>query len=181
MILPCQLTFRDFPPSPALAELIRKKADKLDEFFNSIIACRVVVEAPHRHHQHGRHYHVRIDLTVPGGELVIGRDSFYKKAHENAYSAVEDAFDDAERVLNEHARRVRHEVKRHDGVSRARVKKLFMEQGYGFLETRDGQEVYFHKNSVLHGGFRKLHIGDEVRYAEEDGDNGPQASTVDSR
>ncbi len=179
MILPCQLTFRDFPSSPALADLVQRKADKLDEFFNPIVSCRVVIEAPHRHHQHGRHYHVRIDLTVPGGELVVGRDPVERKMHEDAYAAVEDAFDDAERMLHEHARRVRREVKRHDGVSRARVKKLFVEQGYGFLETRDGAEVYFHQNSVLNGGFRKLHIGDEVRYAEEDGEKGPQASTVE--
>ena len=179
MIPSCQLTFRDFPPSSALSDLVQKKADKLDEFFNSITSCRVVIEAPHRHHQHGRHYHVRIDLTVPGGELVVDRDPESRTMHENAYAAVEDAFDDAERMLREHARRVRHEVKRHDGVSRARVKKLFADQGYGFLETREGVEVYFHQNSVLNGGFRKLHIGDEVRYAEEDGDKGPQASTVE--
>src|SRR5882762_5578129 len=90
MILPCQLTFRDFPPSSALSDLIQKKADKLDEFFNSITSCRVVIEAPHRHHQHGRHYHVRIDLTVPGGELVVDRDPESRKMHEDAYAAVED-------------------------------------------------------------------------------------------
>jgi len=181
MILPCQLTFRDFSPSPALADLVQKKAAKLDSLFESIIACRVVIEAPHRRHHHGRHYHVRIDVTVPNGELVVGRDPPARESHQDAYAALEDAFDDAERVLREHARRVRHEVKRHDGVSRARVKKLFAEQGYGFLETREGREIYFHRNSVLNDAFRRLHIGDEVRYAEEDGDKGPQASTVDVR
>ncbi|WP_394843969.1 HPF/RaiA family ribosome-associated protein [Pendulispora brunnea] len=181
MILPCQITFRDFSPSAALAELIQKKADKLDQLFDHIIGCRVVVEAPHRHHHNGRHYHIRIDITVPNGELVVGRDPPEKAAHQDAYSAIEDAFDDAERVLHEHARKVRRDVKRHDGVSRARVKKLFTEQGYGFLETRDGREIYFHKNSVLNNRFHKLHIGDEVRYAEEDGDKGPQASTVGVR
>ncbi|WP_394823643.1 HPF/RaiA family ribosome-associated protein [Pendulispora albinea] len=178
MILPCQLTFRDFSPSPSLGDLIRKKVDKLDHLFGAIIGCRVVIEAPHRKHHHGRHYHVRIDITVPNGELVVGRDPPEKAAHEDAYAAIEDAFDDAERVLHEHARRVRRDVKRHDGVSRARVKKLFADEGYGFLETRDGREIYFHRNSVLHHGFNRLRIGEEVRYAEEDGDKGPQASTV---
>jgi cold shock CspA family protein len=51
-------------------------------------------------------------------------------------------------------------------------------EDYGFLETPDGREVYFHKNSVLHNGFEQLKVGTEVYYAEEQGEKGPQASTV---
>lgn len=178
MVLPLQLTFRDFPPSTALAGLVRKKVDKLDTLFDPIIGCRVVIEAPHhRHHQHGNRFQVRIDITVPRAELVVG-NSEGERMHEDAYAAVEEAFDSAERVLSEHARRMRYDGKHHDASPRARVAKLFPESGYGFLETRDGREIYFHKNSVLRDAFPRLRIGTEVRYAEEDGDKGPQASTV---
>jgi cold shock CspA family protein len=61
---------------------------------------------------------------------------------------------------------------------RGRVIRLFREEGYGFLETPDGREIYFHRNSVLHPGFDRLEIGTEVRFAEEEGEKGPQASTV---
>jgi len=55
---------------------------------------------------------------------------------------------------------------------------LFPKQDYGFLETPDGREIYFHRNSVLHPGFDRLEIGTEVRFVEELGQEGPQASTV---
>ena len=58
-------------------------------------------------------------------------------------------------------------VKRFDDVS-----------GFGFLETEDGREIYFHKNSLLDGGSRQVAPGTRVTFFEEMGDKGPQASTV---
>ena len=74
MNLPLQVTFRGMPRSKAVEAHIREKADKLDVFYKKIMGCRVVVEAPHRRLHKGKHYHVRIDLTVPGGELVVNRE-----------------------------------------------------------------------------------------------------------
>ncbi len=113
MQLPLQVTFRDIPPSRAIADYVRQKAAKLDTFFDRIMACRVVVEAPHRHHQHGKRYHVRIDLTVPGDELVVGRNPSQNLTHEDPYACVDDAFDDAQRQLQDFARRRRGDVKAH--------------------------------------------------------------------
>ena len=114
-----------------------------------------------------------IDMTVPGTELVVKRES-----HEDIYVAIRDAFDAARRQLEDYARHQRGDVKTHESSPHARVSKLFREEGYGFLETPDGREIYFHRNSVLNGGFDPLEIGMEVRFAEEPGDEGPQASTV---
>ena len=70
------------------------------------------------------------------------------------------------------------DVKVHEAVSYARVSKLLPERDHGFLETSEGREIYFHRNSMLHPGFEPLAIGTEVRFTEEAGEQGPQASTV---
>jgi ribosomal subunit interface protein len=178
MIIPLQVTFRDFDATPAIEAYVEKKAAKLDRFFDRITSCRVVLEAPHRHHRHGRRYHVRIDLTVPGEELVVERNPD-NPIHEDLYACIDDAFDDAERRLEDYARLLRRDVKPHEHKPRARVAKLFPAEGYGFLETPEGDEVYFHRNSVRHREFERLEVDDEVTYAAEDGDKGPQASMVE--
>src|SRR4051794_1989224 len=99
MILPLQITFRDIDHSDAIDAHVRRRASKLDTFFDRITSCRVVVENPHRHHHQGRDYRVRIDLTVPGAELVSARDPAQNLNHKDVHAAVDDAFDDAERVL----------------------------------------------------------------------------------
>jgi ribosomal subunit interface protein len=105
MKLPLQVTFRNIPPSEALVDYVRTKADKLETFFDRITSCRVAVETPHRHGQHGRHYRIRVDLTVPGAEVVVGHDQ--NRCAEDAYAAVDDAFKNAERLLKAHAERLR--------------------------------------------------------------------------
>ena len=202
MEIPLKVTFRNMPPSKAVEDNIREKAAKLDSLFDRIMRCQVIVEAPHRHHHKGKAYQVRIDLTVPGGELVINRapprlaaapeagieesttelaenhEPSKHAAHEDVYVAIRDAFNAAGRKLQDHARRQSGAVKLHEGPPRARVAKLFPEERCGFLETPDGREIYFHGNSVLQPGFDDLDVGAEVYFAEEQGEKGPQASTV---
>jgi ribosomal subunit interface protein len=172
MQLPLQITARDISLSEAAEDDIRAKAANLDTYYDGIMSCRVVVEGPVRHHRKGP-FTVRIDLTVPGAELVVDRH-----ADADLYVAIRDAFDAARRRLEDYARRQRGDVKSHEETPRARVSRLFPEEDYGFLETSDGQEIYFHRRSVLHPGFDRLAIGTEVRFAEESGEKGPQASTV---
>ena len=199
---PLQITFRNMPHSPAIEESIREKAAKLDSYYDRIMGCHVVVEAPHRHHHKGKAYLVRIDLTVPGGELVINRvrkrlnaamlrdpdvagndlaeshEPSKHAAHEDVYVAIRDAFNSAGRKLQDYARKRRGKVKVHEPAPLARVTKLFPEEDYGFLETPDGREIYFHKNSVLQPGFDQLEVGMDVCFTEAAGEKGPQASTV---
>lgn len=178
MQLPLQVTFRNMDPSVAIEAAIREKADKLDEFYERIMGCRVVIEAPHRHHHKGKLFHVRVDLTVPGGEIVVNREPSQHAAHEDVYVAIRDAFGAARRKLQDYARRQRGVVKSHEPMPEARVARLFPEEGYGFIETADGREVYFHRNSLLDIDFDRLTEGTEVRFTEEQGKEGPQASTV---
>lgn len=178
MRLPLQITFRNMKPSAAVEANIQERAEKLDKFYDEIMSCRVVVEAPHKHHHKGNLYHARIDLTVPDGELVAGREPGQHHAHEDVYVAIRDAFAATRRMLEDYSRRRRGHVKEHETPPHGRVLQLFPQEGYGKIETSDGREIYFHKNSVLNGDFEKLTIGTEVRFVEEAGDRGPQASTV---
>lgn len=176
--VPLKITFRDMDHSDAIEEHVRRRAAKLETFYDRITGCRVALEMPVRRHRHGKRYQVRIDLAVPGDELVVTRNPPQNLQHEDLHATVEEAFDDAERLLEDHVRRQRGEVKQHESVPRGVVTKLFRESGYGFLESTDGVDIYFHRNSVLGSHFDDLEIGSEVRYSEEMGEKGPQASTV---
>jgi ribosomal subunit interface protein len=113
MTIPVQITFRGVDVSPALDEYIRKRAEKLATFSDRITHCRVAVEGPPHHRRHGGNYRVRVDLTVPGAELVVARSPDDEVRHQDAYAAIDDAFDHAGRVLQDHVRRQRGEVKSH--------------------------------------------------------------------
>lgn len=164
--------------SDAVDAQIREKIAWLETFYDKIQSCRVVIEAPHRHHRQGTIYQVRIDLKVPGGEIVVNREPGFDGAHEDVYVSIRDAFDAARRRLEDYARRERGATKVHDPTPLARVTRLDQHAGYGYLETEDGREVYFHRNSVLNDRFDDLEVGSEVRFAEEQGRRGTQASTV---
>lgn len=177
MALPVQITFRDIPPSAAVAAHVERRAEKLETFFFRMSKCHVVVEEPHRHSRQGKKYRVEIDMHVPGRELVISKNP--EDSKEDLHAAIDVAFDDAERILEEYARQLRPDLKTHLAPPRGIITKVFHDRGYGFITAEgDGHDVYFHRNSVLDEKFEKLTVGTKVRYAEEDGDKGPQASTV---
>lgn len=180
MKLPLRIGFRNMDTSPAVEAAIRERAGRLDRFFDRIIGCRVTVEAPHKHQRKGKLYAVTIDLTVPGDEIVVNHTSPRSHAHEDVYVAIRDAFNAATRLLEEHARKSRGDVKTHEAPQHGEVARLFPREGYGFIKMADGREVYFHRNSVTAAGFDRLEIGDEVRLTVAEGESprGPQASVV---
>jgi len=89
-----------------------------------------------------------------------------------------EAFDSARRRLEDHLRELRREVTSHALPSVARVARIFPSEGYGILATSDNREVYFHRNAVLDGHLDDLKPGTTVRVAEEEGEEGPQASSI---
>ena len=105
MTLPLRITFRDIPPSEAIEEKIRQRAEKLERVNGRITSCHVVIEAPHRHHKKGFSYNVRIDLTLPGHEIVVNREPALRSSHRDLHVAVRDAFDAAHRQLEELTRK----------------------------------------------------------------------------
>lgn len=108
---PVQVTFRNVDASSAVEADVLKRAATLERFHPRIHSCHVAVEAPHRHHHKGALYRVRIELAVPGAELVVGRNPTERAAHADVYVAVRDAFRAARRELTDDARRARGQVK----------------------------------------------------------------------
>jgi len=113
MQTPLQITVRGTDHSEALETHIRDKVDKLEEFFDQITSCHVVVELPHKHHQQGKQFNVRIDIGVPGSEIVVNRDHA-----EDVYVALRDAFDAAKRQIEDYSRKIRGDVKTHQPKNR---------------------------------------------------------------
>jgi hypothetical protein len=129
---PLQVTFRNVEHSDALEAAIRERAVWLERFHDGITACRVLVERPHGHRRDGGQVHVRIDVAVPGEEIVVTHDpslhgglrDVEEPAHHKATeldcvhqyedAAVRDAFDVARRRLQDAARRQRGDVKTHE-------------------------------------------------------------------
>jgi len=170
---PLKITSRDFSLSEAVETEIREKAATLDSYYERVSACEVTVSAPAlKHHRKGGPFVIGIRLTVPGRELIVD----HQEAEELS-QAIREAFDAARRQLEDFAREQRGSVKAHETML-GHITRIERKPGYGFIETPDGREIYFHCNSVLDHAFDRLAVGTEVRFAEEEGDQGPQASTV---
>jgi len=176
MQIPLKVAFRDMPHSDLIESEIEERASRLERFFEKITSCRVVVSAPHLRQRQGQLYQVSIDLTVPGKEIVVNRDPGLDHGHEDLKVAMRDAFDAAQRQLQDYVRERRGHVKAHEQPEHGRVARLG--DGFGFVETADGDEIYFHRNSVLQEGFDDLAVGSEVRFVSEPGEKGVQATSV---
>jgi cold shock CspA family protein/ribosome-associated translation inhibitor RaiA len=190
------ITFHGVERTSALEAEVMRRVRKLETYYPRIIGCRVLVDLVQRHHESGNRYHVRIDLTVPGEEIVVTHEAGphataldidaekLTKAAESdaerkhALVAIRDAFDVARRRLQDCGRRQRGSVKTAARAARGRVSQLFPIDDYGYIQAEDGHEVYFQRSSVLRNDFDRLAVGTVVSFAEARGDKGPQASTV---
>jgi ribosomal subunit interface protein len=171
---PLQITILGMEHSAALDAHIREKALKLEEFYPRMIGCHVTVDKPHRHHHQGGQLDVRIDIHLPGrAEVVVNRQHA-----EDVYVALRDAFDAAKRKLEEPIRLQRGDTKVHPIAGHGRVKRLLPEEGYGFIETPDGRELYFARENVIDAAFEHLTPGTEVQFIEEMAQEGSQAKRV---
>jgi cold shock CspA family protein len=177
---PIQIAFRNIDPSPAIETKVRAAARKLARFHSRITTCRVVVSAPEKQHHRERLFMVRISLSVPGGTIWINRGSHVKLAHTDVYVAIRDAFSAAVRRLEDFVRRHEAKVKHHESEPHGVVSMMNRDEGYGFIATPTGDEVYFHKTSVVDDAFKRLKKGAKVRFALGTRPRGssPQASTV---
>jgi cold shock CspA family protein len=173
MQVPLQITMQGFEHSAALEADIRLHAQKLERFHPRVVSCRVTVEEMRRHHRQGRQFSVRIDLRVPGDEIVVNLDHA-----EDVHVAVRDAFDSARRQLEETIRERRGDVKEHAAPQHGTVARLFAADGCGFIRADDGHELYFSRENVVSPSFERLAPGTAVQFIEELAAEGPQAKRV---
>ena len=143
MDIPLTISFRNMTPSASVENQVRERAEKLGSFCDRITSCRVIVEAPHRHHHKGQAFQIHIDLSVPGKQIVIkhapkqlaavklaegsvsenemveNHEASKHGAHADVYVAIRDAFDAAGRKLQDYVRRQRGAVKKHERATHA--------------------------------------------------------------
>jgi hypothetical protein len=126
-----QITYHGLESSPALTDRVRREAARLERYFDRMTYCRVVIDRPHHHHRHGAAFDVHIEIGVPRDKLVVhhvpsghrvleeegaassSKSLEVKPAISDPYVAVRDAFIAARRLLEDYARRLRGDVKRH--------------------------------------------------------------------
>lgn len=180
MQVPLEISFRDVEKSDAIKALVREKVNKLERVCDYITSCRVAIEKPHTTVRNGNPYRIRLDITVPPGHsVVVSKEPGNNEMHESLEMVIREAFDAAKKRLQKLVQIQREDVKEHPQQEvTAIISKIFPEEGYGFLRTLNGREIYFHKNSLLNIDFNELEEGSGVRFFEEDGEKGPQASTV---
>lgn len=179
--IPLEVSFRGVERTHAIERLIDEQAEKLEHVCDHIISIRVTVEKPQEHQRNGNPFRVRVIARVPPGhELVAARDPTERDLHDPLDKVVRETFHALGRQVKEVNQRQKGAVKRHPAQEVGGIiSKLFKEEGYGFMMSPEGQEIYFHRNSVLSRDFDRLVIGAGVRYQAEVGEKGPQATTVE--
>lgn len=170
---PLQIIFHGMEASPAVEDAVRTKAAHLERFATDIMSCRVVVDLLQKHKHQGRPFGVRIDLTLPGHELVVDRVQ-----SEDVYLAVREAFDNMKRQLEDVVRQRRGDEKRHPPEMHGEVVRLNGAQGFGFIRTPDGDEYYFGSDNLTSGRFDQLEVGTAVQFITDPAAHRPQAKRV---
>lgn len=179
MSFPVEVAFQDLAHSDAIEARVRERARRLDRFHDRIVNCRVVVRRLSSRRHKGNLYEVRIEIPVPGSTILVNRNPGDRNAHEDVYVAIRDSFEAAVRQLEDHVRKASgHRAKVHHTPHQGTVERLFAEEGYGFIRTPDGREIYFHRNALVDGGWERIDIGTAVRFTEEPGEKGPHAHNV---
>jgi cold shock CspA family protein len=195
-LIPTQVSFRGLARDDALEVDILERVAWLEQFYADIVRCRVLVEVPHRHRHDGRHFHVRVEVTVPGGAPIVishepslharmkdvedeahHKETEIESVRRYARVAIRQAFDAARRRVEDFAREQRGAVKTHEAPAHGEVVEISKVDGYGFIQT-DEYRVYFSRASVLDGAFDALTVGTQVAFVEERAEKGPQASSV---
>ena len=176
---PVELEFQDLAATPEIRKTIDAHVEQLEQRYGRITACKINIKGPGSRHQTGGLNHVSIRLALPDGrEVNVGRTPKADERHADLAFAINDAFKRARRQLQDQARRLQAQVKAHAEQPTGTVVRIDPAGEFGFLKSGDGEEVYFHRNSVLDGGFAALSVGSRVSFCEEIGEKGPQASTV---
>lgn len=174
-----EIKFHGIERSQWVEDYIGERVRRLERFADGITSCHVTLAQEQASHNKGNRYSVMVEVRLPPhNDLTVRKMKDVRDMPTQLPALINLAFGAVERQLKRAAALRRGEEKRHDGQPHGMVEKLFPE-GYGFIRTLgDDRQYYFHRNSVLHDDFERLVVGTEVRFSAEDGDKGPQASSV---
>jgi cold shock CspA family protein/ribosome-associated translation inhibitor RaiA len=173
-----EIIFHDVDRSQWVETYIGERVQRLERFAEGITRCHVTLTQEVASHTKGNRYSVMVEVRLPPNhDLAAKKQKVVKDMQTQLPALINQAFGAIETQLKRTAQLRRAEVKTHDSEPRGLVAKLSPE-GFGFIRTFDNQEVYFHRNSVLHGDFERLAVGAEVRFDPEEGEKGLQASSV---
>lgn len=175
-----EVTYLGVEKTAALDKLISKEIAKLEKICDYIISINVAVESYSRRHRTGNYYRIRINLRIPPKhEMVVKRTSGTEGQLEPLPAVIRKTFEAAGRQLETLVEKQRKEIKAHNKKEvMALVDNIFRAEGYGYLRSLGGQQVYFHKNSC-HDDWEKIEPGMNVRYISQEGEKGLQASSVE--
>lgn len=174
-----QIIFHDVERSDWVESYILERLQRLDKFAQNVIRCHVTLTREQSSHQKGNRYSVMVEVrTPPQHDLAIKKEKVIRDMSTQLPAVINLAFGAIERQLKKTASLRRHGEHPPPAQPHGIVERLF-DDGYGFIRAADdNREVYFHRNSVLHGEFDELSVGAEVRFNPEEGDEGEQASSV---
>ena len=186
MQIPVQIAFRHYRPSEQAEHRIRSRLGKLEHLCSDIVSARVTVDQRSNPANGGLPPVVRIEVMVPHSSPVVVAyepDRLQRKFQSpDLGNAINDAFDLVERQLRElkERRSGRPEATDHEAAYQflGQVADIRPGDDHGFLLTKEGSQLYFHRDSILGTDFDRLRRGDEILYVEEVGDTGPRATKV---
>jgi ribosomal subunit interface protein len=176
-----EVIFKDVDRSPWVEEFVGERVGHLEKFSQDITSCHVTLSRESSHRT-GNQYCVMVEVRLPGHkDLAVKKKKEIVDMQTQLPAVINAAFGAIEKQLKKTQALRRHddETRHHNGQPHGMVEKLFNDEGYGFIRTvEDDRQFYFHRNSVLHASFERLTVGTEVRFTEELGEKGPQATSV---
>ncbi|MGE5085477.1 MAG: cold shock domain-containing protein [Bacillota bacterium] len=178
LMIDLKINYLGMPESNSVSAAVWDHVKHLELFSAQLMSCHVVINRPPRKSHQGGIYHIKIHLHMKGSDIVIDREPGKNHAHEDVYVALRDAFDAAKRKIEDYTRIRSGRVKNSVKPMHARIIRLLFNEDCGFVLTEDQREIYFHRNSVINQNFEDLKVGQEVRFSEAMGENGPQITSM---
>jgi cold shock CspA family protein len=204
MQVPPEIIYKNIESTLALDTLLQQQIARLERVCNYVVSLHVGIEQEQGRHQEGNPYHVRLEIRVPPNhQLIVNRQSVLhvdakpradvepgeipekhgsvtSRKDEPLPTLIRRTFDSARRQLQKLVELQRGEIKSHpQNEVAAFVERLFRDEGYGFIRTTGGEQIYFNKNSTLHGEWDRIRVGTGVRFAAEEGEKGMQATSIE--
>ena len=176
--VPLEIAFHNIASSQRAEQEIRARVADLERLYPRLVSCRVRIDQRAKDLTGTIPPVVHIELGIPGrGDLVVSHEPEHllrKYRHPDLHKAINEAFRIAERQLLDlkQQRNGRTKSGDHDAGNQSlgQIAEITPGQDFGFLMTKEGGLLYFHRNAVLAGDFDHLTRGDEVHYNEDVGD-----------